>query len=357
MNASLFARSATRRAAFALVLLAAAAPLAAAPVAGRRAAGSAVDPDNPFTATDRAAAPELKTPCHLWGAPAEDDPAAQLARAKAFEARGRRSAARKAYDALVHNWGASPEAGEAQLGVARMREAEGDLPEAFQEYQYYLERYASSNPAPGCGYRDVVTAQWSIAAALLPKVGRGPFSESAERVASMFRHVAASAPDWERAPEAALREGEAYEKDRAWQKAVAAYDRLAAKWPTSPHRVRGCYRAGFCRARVSAKNPYDERALNAAIETLRHALRLDPADPEAAEATRVVAELSARASRLGWERAEFYDRIRHDDRAARLAYAEFLRAFPTAPEAARVRERLAELGPEPEPAPAPTEAR
>ena len=341
MNARIFAA-----AAFAALLAAASAPrpASAAPVSARNpSAGAASDDGNPFVARDRAAAPDLKTPCHLWGAPAEDDPASQLARARAFEARGRKKAARKAYDALVHNWGASAEAPVAQLSVARLREAAGDLEEAFTEYQYYLERYAGSNPAPGYDWLDVVRSQYGIAAALLPKSGRGPFSVSPGLVASMFRHVVQNAPDWEKAPDAALREGLARERDRDWDAAVAAYDRLMAKYPSSAVRVEACYRAGECRWRVSEKWPNDERALGNALETMRRALRLDPSHAMAAETSRRVTALSARATRMAWERAEFYDRVRKNPDAARLAYAEFLRLYPAAAEAPAVRARLAEL--------------
>ena len=65
----------------------------------------------------------------------------------------------------------------------------------------------------------------------------------------------------------------------------------------------------------------------------------------AAETSRRVTALSARATRMAWERAEFYDRVRKNPDAARLAYAEFLRLYPAAAEAPAVRARLAELQP------------
>ena len=344
MNARIFAT-----AAFCAALAASSLPrqAAAAPTSVRNPSASAAGgDDNPFVARDRAAAPELKTPCHLWGAPAENDPSSQLRRARAFEEAGRRKAARKAYDALVHNWGASAEAPVAQLSVARLQEAAGNLEEAFSEYQYYLERYAGVNPAPDYGWLDIVRSQYGIAAALLSKCGRGPFDVSPSLVASMFRHVVQNAPDWEKAPLAAISEGRARERDHDWDSAIAAYDRLLAKYPSSDVAVEACYRAGECRWRVSEKWPNDERALVNALETMRRSLRLDPSHPMAAATAERVAALSARASRMAWERAEFYDRIRKNPAAARLAYEEFLRLYPASAEAPAVRARLAALPPE-----------
>ena len=326
-------------------IVAAAMPLFASAASGpARVPGSAVAHDSEsFVERDRAAAPDLKTPCHFWGAPAEDDPAAQLARAVSFEAKGRMGAARKAYNALVHNWGASAEAAVAQLSVARLYEAGGDFEDAFSEYQYYIERYAGSNAAPGYDWLDVVRSQYSIASALLPKAGRGIFDESPSLVAAMFRHVAENAPDWEKAPDAVFREALAWESDRDWNKAVSAYDKLMAKYPSSALFIDACYRAGECRWRISEKWPNDERALGNALETMRRALRLSSSHPAAPETSERVAALSARATRMAWKRAEFYDRVRKNPEAAAIAYREFLRRYPGAAEAPMVRERLAEI--------------
>ena len=343
MNARIFPSVSLAAAVAAAATLAATAGATPAPMRNGAAASSGAS--NSFAERDRAAAPELKTPCHLWGAPAENDPAAQLSRARAFEKRGRRSAARRAYDALVHNWGASAEAAEAQLAVARLREADGDFEEAFVEYQYYLERYAGSNAARGYDWLDIVRSQYSIACSLLPKTGRGIFDESPSLVAAMFRHVAQNAPDWEKAADAVFREGTTWERDKEWEKAVAAYDKLLAKYPSEALAVDACYRAGECRWRISEKWPNDERALGNALETMRRALRLDPSHPDASGTSARVAALSARATRMAWERAEFYDRVRRNPEAARLAYEEFLRMYPAAAESPRARARLAELAP------------
>ena len=78
---------------------------------------------------------------------------------------------------------------------------------------------------------------------------------------------------------------------------------------------------------------------------LRLAIRTDPQNPEAAEARARADELSARQTRMAFERAEFYDRVRRDPEAAVLAYGDFLKQFPNAPESARARERMEALRP------------
>lgn len=329
-----------------LVLSALCVPLFAAPAAaatrpGARGAGPA--PETEFKAKDRAAAPDLKEPWHLFGAPAEDTAAEQMARARRFEAAGRRSAARKAYDSLVHNWGASPEASEAQLAVARLFEEAGDREEAFREYQYWIERYAATSPVPGTNYESVVAAQFALANALRAELGGGPLSPSTEMVASMYRHVVANAPESPRAAEAIFGEGASYEADGAWAKAVNAYERLGAKYPSSALVPASRYRSAACRYRLAKRYPNDEATLRHALEMLRLAIRTDPQNGEAAEARRRADELAARQTAMAFGRAEFYDRVRGDAAAAVLAYEQFLRQFPNAAESERARTRLAEL--------------
>ena len=328
------------------VLLALCAALAAAPARGAsrtgpRGAGPAPEPG--LQGKDRAAAPEWKEPWHLFGAPAEDTAAAQFARAKRFEAEGRKSAARKAYDSLVHNWGASPEAAEAQLAVARLFEEAGDREDAFREYQYWIERCSSAGPVAGTTYESVVAAQFALANALRAELGGGPLSPSAEMVASMYRHVVSNAPDAPRAAEAVLAEGACYETDGEWAKAVNAYERLPSKYPESGLVADARHRAAACRYELAKRRPNDEATLRDALEALRLALRTDSSRPEAAEARERAAELAARQSRMAFERAEFYDRVRRDPEAAILAYGQFLEHFPNAAESERARERLERL--------------
>lgn len=322
-------------------LAAASGARAASRPAGARGAGPA--PETTFQSRDRAAAPDYKEPWHLFGAPAEDTAAAQLSRAKRLEAEGRRSAARKAYDALVHNWGASPEAAEAQLRVAQLFEADGGREEAFREYQYWIERYAAGVPVEGATYEAAVAAQFALANALRAELGGGPLSPSAEMVASMYRHVVANAPDSPRAPEAVLCEGACYEADGAWAKAVNAYERLPSKYPGSALVADARYRSAACRYRLAKRYPNDEATLRNALETLRLALRTDPSHAGAAEARERAAELAARQSRLAFDRAAFYDRVRRDREASILAYGQFLEHFPNAAESERARERLGQL--------------
>ncbi len=322
----------------ALSALLAAAPASAAPPASRGGGG-----ETAWKPRDPAAAPDHKTPWHLFGAPAENSAAAQLARARRFESGKRWSAAISAYQALVHNWGSSPEAPEAQLSIGRLLEFTGDYEEAFKEYQYYLDHYGAAGTGE-FGYADVVAAQFACANQLRTRISSSPWSPSYNLVSAMFRKIAENAPDAPRAAESVYLQAMSLELGGADDLAVPVYERLVVKYPASELAVSARYRAAFCRTRLSERSPNDERTLSHALEALRRAISLAPGSPDAAAAAERERELSARQTAQAFARAEFYDRVRGKPEAAALAYRRFLERFPDAAEAPRARARLAEIG-------------
>ncbi|MBQ3811206.1 MAG: tetratricopeptide repeat protein [Kiritimatiellae bacterium] len=322
----------------ALFVLLAAAPALAAPPASRGGAGG----EPAWKPRDPAAAPDHKTPWHLFGAPAEDTSAAQLARARRFESEKRWSAAISAYQALVHNWGSGPEAPEAQLSIGRLLEYTGDYEEAFKEYQYYLDHYGAAGTGE-FGYADVVAAQFACANQLRTRISSSPWSPSYTLVSSMFRKIAENAPDSPRAAESVYLQAMSLELGGADDLAVPVYERLVVKYPSNDLAVSARYRAAFCRSRLSERSPNDERTLSHALAAVRSALAAAPGSPDAAAAAERERELSARQTAQAFARAEFYDRVRRKPEAAALAYRRFLERFPDAAEAPRARERLAEI--------------
>ncbi|MGI5869867.1 MAG: hypothetical protein ACOX9C_10555 [Kiritimatiellia bacterium] len=291
---------------------------------------------------DEAAAPELKEPRFLFGRPDKDTAAEQLAHAVRLEEAGQLRGARKAYNALVHEWGEAPEAATAQLGVAALHESAGNLAAAFREYQYFIEHYASAAEINGVDYQKVVEKQFAVANSLRDKMG-GWFSPNAEFVASMFRHIVDNAPEWSRAPECMLLEGSAYESEKMDAEAIVAYDALASRYPASELRDDAIHRAAACRYRISRRHSRDERTLNHALAALSRAYREAPDHPMAESASQQIAELSKRRATMLFERAEFYDRIRDNPSAALVAYEQFLMTCPASAEAPWVRDRIVEL--------------
>ncbi len=295
-------------------------------------------------AYDDAGAPALKEPRVIFGRPAMKTPAEQLDYAKALEKEGRTRKARKAYNALVHQWGYSPEAALAQLGVAALYEKAGHFKEAFQEYQYYIDNFANGTSGEAIRYHDLLSSQFAIANALRSRLGSGWFSSpSVEMVERMFGHIIDNAPDWERTPECMMFQAMCYESDKAYLDAIPVYEALVSRYPYCSFKEEAQYRAATCRYKTSRMYPRDERTLKNALASLMKALRDAPGHEMASETSKRIAELSANLTAMNFSKAEFYDRIRHDSDAAILAYSEFIKSYPTASEAPAVEARIREL--------------
>ncbi len=297
-----------------------------------------------YTPTDRSSAYEFKEPGWLWfNRPSRKTPGEQLAFARELKSKGEWKAACSAYNALVKEWGASPEASVAQLGVASMQEMRRNFEASFREYQYYIDYYATTAPADGYSFQDVIDSQFAVANELRAKLGGTWSSPGTELVASMFRRIAKNAPDGPRAPDCIYYEALSYEQGGHDIKAVPVYERLAAKHPSHELTSEALYRAAFCRCRLSDKAPNDERTAVNALEALRLAMRSDPSSEHAEEAGKLVMKLSDGIVKAAFERAEFYEKIRRDGGAALVAYREFLRKYPASPYSDKARGRIAEL--------------
>ncbi len=280
----------------------------------------------------------------MFGRPAMKTPAAQLDYAKALENKGRTRKARKAYNALVHQWGYSPEAAVAQLGVAALYEKVGHFKEAFQEYQYYIDNFANGTNAEAIRYHDLMSSQFAIANALRARLGSGWFSSpSVEMVVRMFGHIIDNGPDWERTPECMMLQAMCYENDKAYLDAIPVYEALVSRYPYSRFKEEAQYRAATCRYKTSRLYPRDERTLKNALASLLKARRDAPSHEMAAETSKRIAEMSANLTAMNFSKAEFYDKIRHDSDAAILAYSEFIHSYPTASEAPTAEARIREL--------------
>ena len=288
--------------------------------------------------------PELKSPS-LFHWTVRSTPAEQLAVAREREARGELRGARRAYDALVHEWPNAPEAVEAQLGVARMAAKKGMLRRAFAEYQYAVEFYSGQ-----FNYDTVIEEQFALANQMRADQGRGflMFGGSDATVGEnvdMFRIILRNAPAWDRAAENFLMVGLIFEQRGDYALAADAYEALMTRYPDSPERSWGVFRAAMARYAASMRVPRDESALRIAIFAIRYLQREYPNHEEAELIADRLGELEDRMTAMGFARAEFYDRIRRNPSAALVMYREFLRRYPDAQEAPRAKQRIAELTP------------
>ncbi|MCL1909576.1 MAG: outer membrane protein assembly factor BamD [Kiritimatiellaeota bacterium] len=290
---------------------------------------------------ESADAPEFKEKGFIFGRPAKGAPEEQLAHAAALEAAGNIRSAARAYNALVSEWPTSEHARAAQLKVAEMYAKRGRALDAFREYQYFIEKFAGADDAD---FKTAITRQYALANAELARLDKGAFSSSdPDNVADMFRKIIANAPDWEHAAECQFKRGAAYEHKRDWLDAAFAYEALVTRYPDSGLRTDALYRSAFARVKLSDKYPRDERIMKNAIHSLRMAHTYDASHDSAADALKHNNRLTATLTKMNFEKAEFYDKIRKKPEAAIIAYKAFAKEFDGSPEAEKALKRVAEL--------------
>ena len=283
---------------------------------------------------------ELKEPSWWWHNPKKDSPIEQLAYAAELERDGKIEKAIDAYDDLVHEWHATPEALTAQLAIARLASAHGMTHTAYDAEIYLLAHFGGRfvlEPVlkDVMAQADLLTADNQ--ARTLRVASNKALRENYERIIHF-------APRWHRVPELLLRIALLYAKSEEYSSAITICDRILVDWPNCPKtdETISVY-AQACRNQADrwrndgGRLRHLERLL-AGVQAFR------PSHPDRQRFAAWQREINDFRRQAAYTQAKFYDNPNaYSTEAARLAWQAFLRDFPDAPEAEAVRERVAEL--------------
>lgn len=298
-------------------------------------AGAADDPAERAWDDAQAATPRKRP--HLLMRAARETAAAQMALADDYRRQGRLRRAANAYQALVHTFHEAPEAPRAQLALAQVLQERRRHEQAFDEYQYLIERFAGRFP-----HEDVIAAQFQAANVTMTR-RHFPGFRSPERALPMFERMIANAPYWSRADEVQFSIGLVNEEMGELETAAQAFEHVRYRYPESGLAADAARRRALCLARLADKAPRDENRARAALSALAAFLRDFPGHAATEELSGRLDRLRDRLARAYYARAEYYDRLARRPAAAVIAYKDFLRQFPNADLAAAARARLAAL--------------
>ncbi len=290
-------------------------------------------PDEPYEETAKE---------HSWlsfSRPHETTPAAQLAYASRLRDEGRLRSAGRHFRALAVTWPGSPEAPVAQLAYAKTLDDRGNTAEAFDEYQELMENY------PGqFAYEEVMHRQFAIATAegerrRLAWFGLPGFA-APERAIPFLEKILQNGPQWEKAAQAQLLIGQAYEESSQEDLAVAAYLLCEERYPGTDQAREAALGRARCWYALSKDSPNDEATLEEAYAATTSLLRAHPDLPEAEELRTRQALLIRRREDKAFERARFYERVARRPAAALHSYESFVRLFPSSARVAEANERI-----------------
>jgi len=297
-----------------------------------------------FGGGDEVVTSRKKTPRWLsWCyGPSKTNAVEQLAHARALEKKEKWSSARGAYDALVREWPASPEAPKAQEALARIcLEKCRDLQDAFSEYKYLLDYYPSA-----CDFDAAAAKLYDVAKARREKGKRWMgirFADTAD-VRRAFEAVVLRAPGASYAPEAMLAVASLREDEGEHDKAVMVYENLRSLYASSPEAKTALWREGAARMALLRVHGYNRTRCRDTVAYLRRAA---PAAEEGSEAkadlTKWLAEATALVEDEDWEAAKFYDSKTRTRHSAISAYQKFAAEHPASERAREARARIEEL--------------
>lgn len=271
--------------------------------------------------------------------PKQATPEAQWQYANDLLAKGKEKKAMKSYAALVYQWHDSPLAPKAQLAFADLLYKRRCYADAFDEYQYLVERYVGQFP-----FDEVLDKQVRIANQVMTQkhLTLGLFAgfSSPERAVPLFEKIARNAPNGDAAPEALFHLGLIHEQNGAYVEAVSAYDSVRQKHPGHPRANEAAFRKARCLFLIAEESPRDESLCRQALAALAGFLGDCPTSPSVPEATGYRDRLRQRLASLYHDRAVFYDQMGTKPRAALIAYDDFLRKFPSSTMAEDVGKRM-----------------
>ena len=315
-----------------------------------RVAGSGMGGNSPyatdaypgFDGLDDLPKPEKKETSWFWFLRAKyDTPAEQMDYAQQMDAEGSLRAARHAYDALVREWPASPEAPKAQLSLAMLwAKKYMDYDEAFEAIEYMLDFYPRE-----CDYLELVNYQYQLVNMMIKekKTFLG-FSFTSTRLCRQhYESIVRRAPGASYVPEAMLKIGDLREQEDQYEEAVQVYATLSSKFPQTPEARAATYleakaRMWLCR-RLSYNRPRCKDTLNYLDMAMKKVPDLDQMD----ELKTWRSELSQHLSEDAYAQAKFYDTKQRTRHAALTAWERFLKEYPDSPHAEEARARIEAL--------------
>lgn len=259
-----------------------------------------------------------------------DEAAGYFQQAQDWEAQGNIKRAITSYRTLVREYPLARSASAAQFRLGELYDSLGNSKRAFDSYQKLLENYPQSRE-----FDRAVDAQVAIADALMDR-------RRYEQAAEMYTSIVANAPYARFTPSVQFKLGQAYENDKKYDKAIAAYQTILDRYPESSVAADALYQIGYVQFTEADGRSQDLSAAIDAKNTFEEFLFAFPKSEKAAQARENLNSMSSREAFDLLSIAKFYDRT-NDYRAAVVYYSDVVRRQPGTPDADLASARIEEI--------------
>lgn len=281
----------------------------------------------------------------LFAKDTEVDPSSssELAAANELASSNQLDQAITAYRQVVKSHPFSKNAAVAQFQVAQLLYQKGDYNNSFKAYTYLLKKYPETSH-----FEEAVAEQIKIANSYLQ--GRKkinfigmPLFSGVERSQEMYETILATAPYSKYAGLTQFNLALSLERQGKAMEAIAAYQKLIDKYPTSSICDDALYQIGYVYMSLGMTgHSQDLSALKEAQNNFDDFLIQYPNSEKMLQAQDNMKTMLNRESGDTLRIARFYD-FSKDYRSAAVYYNEVIRKFPQTTDASISKARLAEL--------------
>ncbi len=266
--------------------------------------------------------------------------ASLFAEGEASERQGNPTRALATYREIANRYPGTASTPRALFRMAKIQET--DKPQdAFKTYQKLIDNYPQSPD-----FTAAIEAQYKIASLFLD--GRRvrllglPTLPSMAKAQEMFEQVLKNAPFTQWAPLAQFGLGQALEKQGKQQEAIAAYQLVVDKYPSSDVADDALYQIGYVYQSVSKGGEYDQSATEKAQDAFQDFAIRYPESEKIAQATENLSSLETKQTQSSLSIGKFYEK-RRNPRAAAVYYRLAIDEAPDSAEGQEAARRLAEL--------------
>ena len=263
--------------------------------------------------------------------------------ARAADNAGKSGKAIKLYDKVATKYPFAPSAPQARFRQAEMLEQQGDVEDAFEAYDQFLDRFQGSGL-----YSTALNRQASMAQAAAEGDVKSSFlglktKFSLEKTVEMLGKVRDHAPRSRAAAKAQFTMGELYQSKKKSKEAIAAFRQLVRDQPDAPEAPEALFRVGMLFIEEADRGNQNQANLDLAREAFNDYLLQYPGHSRNAEARRMIANLGGRDLQRSYDIAEFYQKTGNIE-SAKVYYRDIIKRSSSGKIHDAAKARLKELG-------------
>ena len=250
-----------------------------------------------------------------------------FADAQAAEAAGKPKQALKAYRKIAKDHAYSDTASQAKFREALLLDSQGELLDAFEAYENFIQRYPGSPLYSKALTRQAVVAHAAAEGHITNNFLGIKSRVDRDRATEMLGQVRDNAPRSSEAPKAQFAIGQVWEGAEKEDRAIRAYEDLLDEYPDSSYGSEAQYRIGAILLSQSNRGNQNQANLNKADNAFRDLLQRYPNSKRAPDARKQLGYIAGLDLQHSYNIAEFYYK-KKEYGSATFYYREVVKQAP-----------------------------